>query len=316
MPLQFKGFVLIRILLKIKFLPIIIAGLLALVSEACARNSDSTAIERRISRLATKELPLPYDDVLVLKIKSFQSTPLSADFLKYEQFFETELNQRNMPQGIKYLPVALSSMQKKYTNGDRCGIWAMPTLVALRYGLEVDENQDERFSIEASTKAALDYLCDLYGQYQNWWFCILAYTNSPTALHHALMKSDKYLDLWDLYHQNLLPDSNIIPDFMACFYVYSSEDRLVAEPVAEVAETKPDTLALSESKPAETKQPVADKKVEKQEVRIQKYTVKKGDTLSKIAQKYHVRVSDLKKWNHLKSDRIRDGQKLIIRKKR
>lgn len=220
-----------------------------------------------------------------------------------------------MPEGIQYLPVALSAMQRHYTNGDRCGVWAMPTLVALRYGLEVDENQDERLSVEASTQAALDYLCDLYGQYQNWWFCILAYTNSPTALHHALMRSDKYLDLWDLYHQNLLPNASIIPDFMACFYVYSSEDRLVAEPVVEQPETKPDTLALSESKPAETKQPVAEKKVEKQEVKTQKYTVKKGDTLSKIARKYHVRVSDLMKWNHLKSDKIRDGQKLIIKKK-
>ena len=265
-----------RILLKIKFLPIIIAGLLALVGEACARNSDSTAIEHRLSKLATKALPLPYDDVLVSKIKSFQTKPLSADFLKYDSVFLAELNKRNMPESIQYLPVALSAMQRHYTNGDRCGVWAMPTLVALRYGLELDENQDERFSVEASTKAALDYLCDLYGQYQNWWFCILAYTNSPTALHHALMRSDKYLDLWDLYHQNLLPNASIIPDFMACFYVYSSEDRLVAEPIAEVAETKPDTLALSESKPAETKQPVAEKKVEKQEVKTQKYTVKKA----------------------------------------
>ena len=304
-----------RILLKIRILPIIIAGLLALVGEACARNADSTAIERRLSRLATKELPLPYDDVLVSKIKSFQSTPLSADFLKYEQFFETELNQRNMPQGIKYLPVALSSMQRKYTNGDLCGIWAMSTLVALRYGLEVDENQDERFSVEVSTKAVLDYLCDLHEQYQNWWFCILAYSNSPTALHHALMKSDKYLDLWDLYHQKMLPESKIIPDFMACFYVYSSEDRLVAEPVVEQIETPPDTLKVAETKSAEIKQSVAEKKTDKQEVKTQKYTVKKGDTLTKIAHKYHVSVNDLKNWNHLKSDKIRDGQKLIIKKK-
>lgn len=289
---------------------------MALVGEACARNADSTAVARRLSKLATKELPLPYDDVLVPKIRSFQAKPLAADFLKYDSLFAAELNKRNMPEGIKYLPVALSAMQRHYTNGDRCGVWAMPTLVALRYGLELDENQDERFSVEASTKAALDYLCDLYGQYQNWWFCILAYTNSPTALHHALMKSDKYLDLWDLYHQNLLPDASVIPDFMACFYVYSSEDRLVAEPVVEETETTLDTLALSEGKPAETKQPVAEKKVEKQEVKTQKYTVKKGDTLSKIAQKYHVRVSDLKKWNHLKSDKIRDGQKLIIKKTR
>ena len=288
--------------------------LLALEGEVCARNSDSTAVALRLSKLATKDLPLPYDDVLVSKIKSFQTKPLSADFLKYDSVFVAELNKRNMPEGIQYLPVALSAMQRHYTNGDRCGVWAMPTLVALRYGLELSENQDERFSVEASTKAALDYLCDLYGQYQNWWFCILAYTNSPTALHHALVRSDKYLDLWDLYHQNLLPNASIIPDFMACFYVYSSEDRLVAEPVVEETETKPDTLALSESRPAETKKLVAEKKVEEQEVKSQKYTVKKGDTLSKIARKYHVRVSDLKKWNHLKSDKIRDGQKLIIKK--
>lgn len=220
-----------------------------------------------------------------------------------------------MPQCIKYLPVALSSMQRKYTNGDRCGVWAMPTLVALRYGLEVDENQDERFSVEASTKAVLDYLCDLHEQYQNWWFCILAYSNSPTALHHALVKSDKYLDLWDLYHQNLLPESKIIPDFMACFYVYSSEDRLVAEPIVEVTETNPDTLKVAETKSAEIKQSVADKKSDKQEVKTKNYIVKKGDTLSKIARKYHVRISDLMKWNHLKSDKIRDGQKLIIKKR-
>ena len=56
-------------------------------------------------------------------------------------------------------------------------------------------------------------------------------------------------------------------------------------------------------------------KLLKKEVKTQKYTVKKGDTLTKIAHKYHVSVNDLKNWNHLKSDKIRDGQKLIIKKK-
>mgnify|MGYP000860512898 CR=1 FL=1 len=42
------------------------------------------------------------------------------------------------------------------------------------------------------------------------------------------------------------------------------------------------------------------------------YTVKKGDCLSAIARKYHVSVYELKKWNHLKSDKIDIGQKLII----
>lgn len=42
------------------------------------------------------------------------------------------------------------------------------------------------------------------------------------------------------------------------------------------------------------------------------YTVKSGDNLSVIAQKYGVSVSDIKKWNNLKSTKIYVGQKLKI----
>jgi lysophospholipase L1-like esterase len=42
------------------------------------------------------------------------------------------------------------------------------------------------------------------------------------------------------------------------------------------------------------------------------YTVKSGDTLSKIAQKYHVSIASLKRKNKLKGDMIRIGQKLKI----
>lgn len=44
------------------------------------------------------------------------------------------------------------------------------------------------------------------------------------------------------------------------------------------------------------------------------YKVKSGDSLGKIASKYHVTVSQLKKWNNLKSDVIRPGQVLHINK--
>ena len=42
------------------------------------------------------------------------------------------------------------------------------------------------------------------------------------------------------------------------------------------------------------------------------YTVKSGDVLGKIAEKYKVSVSKLKQWNGLTSNTIRVGQKLII----
>jgi membrane-bound lytic murein transglycosylase D len=42
------------------------------------------------------------------------------------------------------------------------------------------------------------------------------------------------------------------------------------------------------------------------------HIVKKGETLSAIAKKYHVGVSQLRSWNSLKSDNLRIGQKLIV----
>lgn len=44
------------------------------------------------------------------------------------------------------------------------------------------------------------------------------------------------------------------------------------------------------------------------------HTVRQGESLSTIAAKNRVTVHDLRKWNHLHSDRIRAGQKLVLRK--
>lgn len=46
-----------------------------------------------------------------------------------------------------------------------------------------------------------------------------------------------------------------------------------------------------------------------------RYKVKSGDSLGRIASRNHVTVSQLKKWNHLKSDKIRIGQILTIYRK-
>lgn len=43
------------------------------------------------------------------------------------------------------------------------------------------------------------------------------------------------------------------------------------------------------------------------------YTVKSGDTLSKISAKFGTTVNQLKSWNHLKSDTIYVGQKLAVK---
>ncbi|MDD3690688.1 MAG: LysM peptidoglycan-binding domain-containing protein [Bacteroidales bacterium] len=51
------------------------------------------------------------------------------------------------------------------------------------------------------------------------------------------------------------------------------------------------------------------------EIKTITYTVKNGDYLGKIAHKYNVSVANIKKWNHLKSDKINVGQRLMIHPK-
>jgi len=46
------------------------------------------------------------------------------------------------------------------------------------------------------------------------------------------------------------------------------------------------------------------------------YRIKKGDYLGKISQRYGVKISDIKRWNNLKNDRIKENQRLIIFPKR
>ena len=276
-----------------------------------------------------KTLPLPYHDALQRSIRQCNSAAVPCHFDEYSAFIDAELEQRNMPEEMKYLPFALSKMNPNFNDGDRRGYWSLPTVVGLRYGLNIDAEQDERLNLEASTTAALDYLAELNTRYHNWWLSIMAFSNSPKAMNCALVLSNDIPELWDFYEEKLLPNTQIISDFISYIYLGNEGELRFTEPVQPVL-TKPrqatTTQPIAEQRPSENtpaqqtttqqqtpkKQPAPKTKPKQQ--KVTHYTVKKGDNLTKIANKFHVTVSDLKKWNHLKNDNIREGQKLTIRK--
>ena len=83
--------------------------------------------------------------------------------------------------------------------------------------------------------------------------------------------------------------------------------------------TKYDTLyisgyTVSTPNPSQTTaQPQQPQQPKKPATSAQYYKVRKGDNLGKIAAKYHTTVSKIKKLNHLRSDFIREGQRLRVR---
>jgi len=95
-------------------------------------------------------------------------------------------------------------------------------------------------------------------------------------------------------------------------YLVKADGRSSTEVAIQTRPEPVDTTAVTQGAPSgNVKQEV---RTETQQV-VSYHKVKSGETLSTIARKHHVSVNQLKQWNHLKSDMIRDGAKLKIIKK-
>ena len=304
--------------------------LFCLAAHNCCVSSDSDKLTQGLKK-TEKSIPLPYHEGLEKTVLNYTSTPFSNQFLTYSAFIDTALSQRNMPSELRYLPLALSGMRRNYCQGDRCGVWQLPTLTALHYGLTIDGTRDERTDVEASTNAALDCLNELYQKYGDWWHSILAYTNSPVALQHALIRHGETPELWDFKEQNLLPNTEVIPNFIACVYLGDEGQLKFGEIPDPVIAKVPEPAVAEQGRSVEGPTPTVKDSTIKDTTTInkqtnnkkatdpskstgKKYTVKKGDNLTRIAAKHHVTISDLMKWNNLKNDKIFEGQTLIIKK--
>lgn len=305
-------------IMKFKILIILWSSIFCLAVHNSCVSSDSNALALELQSME-KGIALPYHETLDKTVKLLADKKLPETFAKHQAFVDSALVQRGMPLELRYLPYALSGMKADYNQGDRCGYWALSSLVGMRYGLAIDEEKDERWSVEASTVAALDYLNALHDKYNDWWYSILAYANSPTSLSHALIHYGNEPELWDFYEQRLMPDTRVIADFIACVYLGNQDQLDFSAKAVEPSVVKPKKEKVVE--PVKTSEPIV-QKADSALRQVQgpkdtgsvKYKIKKGDTLSKIAAKHHVTVADLKKWNNLKNDNIFEGQTLIIKK--
>lgn len=96
--------------------------------------------------------------------------------------------------------------------------------------------------------------------------------------------------------------------------------------VAKADSTRTDSLGVNASFPYvlasnvqevsddELEDEEADEVVEKSRTKRVSHTVRRGDNVSSIARRYGVTVAALRKWNHIRRNNIRKGQRLVIYK--
>lgn len=91
------------------------------------------------------------------------------------------LKQNRMPEDLIYLAVAESSLDiNALSPAKAAGIWQFMASTGKQYGLEVNDDVDERYDPEKETVAACQYLRNAYSKYGNWATVCASY-NAGTA---------------------------------------------------------------------------------------------------------------------------------------
>ena len=113
------------------------------------------------------------------------------------------LEARDMPLEIALLPIVESAFQPfAYSHGRAAGIWQFIPGTARHYGLKQNWWYDGRRDIEASTRAALDYLQYLHKTFKGDWLLALAAYNSGSGTVKSAIsynrKRNRGTDFWSL----------------------------------------------------------------------------------------------------------------------
>jgi len=96
------------------------------------------------------------------------------------------------------------------------GPWQLMPDTARRYGLRVDQIQDDRIDLFRATDAAAQYLHDLYGQFGDWKLALAAYNTGEINVQSAIQRAGSQ-DFDKLANLRILPleTRNYVPRVLA-----------------------------------------------------------------------------------------------------
>lgn len=116
---------------------------------------------------------------------------------KYFPIIEPILAKNGVPDDFKYLAVAESGLQNVVSHAGATGFWQIMKATGREYGLEINDNVDERYHLEKATEVACRYLKRWKDKYGTWTLTAASYNAGPGAINKYLgiQQVDDYYDL-------------------------------------------------------------------------------------------------------------------------
>ncbi len=111
---------------------------------------------------------------------------------------EPILKRNNIPGDFKYIALVESGLTNVVSPAGATGYWQLIESTGANYGLEIDEDVDERYSIERSTEAACKYFLEAYKKLNNWTLVAASYNLGIGGVEVQLQKQQvkNYYDLF------------------------------------------------------------------------------------------------------------------------
>jgi hypothetical protein len=111
---------------------------------------------------------------------------------------EERLKANGVPDDFKYLCVAESALSEARSGVGASGFWQFMKGTAPSYGLEVNDNVDERYNVYKATDAACIYLKQAYARLGNWTAAAASYNCGMGGYNKAATEQGTYnfYDLW------------------------------------------------------------------------------------------------------------------------
>jgi len=116
---------------------------------------------------------------------------------KYFPVIEPILKEYGVPDDFKYLAVIESGLTQAVSPAKAVGFWQILEGTGKDFKLEINDNVDERYHIEKSTRVACEYLKKSKERFGTWTMAAAAYNAGNTGVLRQLERQDvsKYYDL-------------------------------------------------------------------------------------------------------------------------
>ncbi len=231
---------------------------------------------------------------------------------RYVETFQQVFEREGLPPDLALLPLVESSFENRaLSNAGAAGIWQFTRSTGRLY-MNVNRKIDERLDPLKATHAAARLLLANYSALESWPLAITAYNHGRGGMLRAQSEvgSSEITKVINEYKGPLFgyASMNFYSEFVAAVEVYNSYQQYFGELALDTPSTKPSPATVAPVRVA-TKTP-ARRPVQSAS---DKYKVRKGDTLTEIAQRFGTSVRNLMDTNNLRNSAIHAGQILLVR---